>query len=43
MALGIWFVNMSHALIYIECKIGMEDKTYEINKLVASMTNLVAS
>jgi hypothetical protein len=36
MALGIWFVNMSNALICIVCKIGMEDKTYEINKLIAS-------
>jgi hypothetical protein len=43
MALGISYVNMSNALIYIVCKIGMEDKTYEINKLVASMTNLIAS
>jgi len=43
MALGAWFVNMSNAPIYIMSKIGMEDKTYGINKLVTNMTNLVAS
>jgi hypothetical protein len=43
MALGAWFVNMFNALIYIMSKIGMEDKTYGTNKLVTSITNLVAS
>ncbi len=43
MALHSWFVNMSNALIYIMSKIGMEDKTCGINKLVTSMTNLVVS
>jgi hypothetical protein len=43
MALGAWFVNMSNAPIYIMSKIGMEDETYGINKLVTSMTNLVIS
>ncbi len=43
MALSVWFVNMSNAPIYIMYKIGMEYKTYGINKLVTSMYNLVAS
>jgi hypothetical protein len=43
MALGASFVNMSNTPIYIMSKIGMEDETYGINKLVTSMTNLVIS
>jgi hypothetical protein len=43
MAFGTWFVNKSNAITCIMCTFGIHGKKYEIKKLVANATNVVAT
>jgi hypothetical protein len=42
MAPSTWFVNMAITPTYIECKIKLETKRYEIKNSFVNITNFIA-